>query len=90
MCSRPKSILNVPSLFHAAVQHGTFWKAHWDDVSEVAESEVILVVVYFQCLVWERIYSNSLRYRSVRGKGVPGKEHHAAFLAKRLFSFHSD
>ena len=90
MCSRPKTVLSVPSVLHAAVQHGTFWKAHWDDVSEVAENEVILVVVSFQCLVWERISSNSLRYRSIRGKGVQGKEHHAAFIAKRLLSFHSN
>jgi len=37
-------------------------------VSEVPDNEVILVVVYFWCLVWESIYSNILKYTTVREK----------------------
>ena len=32
---------------------------------------------------------NVLSYRSIRERGVQGKEHDAAFNAKCLFSFHS-
>ena len=90
MCSRPKKVFNGPSLFYAAVQHGTFGKERCDDVSEVTDDEVLLVVLSFQCLVWERIYPNILRYRTLREKCVRGKERHAAFMAKCLFSFHSN
>lgn len=66
MCSRPKKVLNGPSLFYAAMRHGTFWKERWDDVSEVTENEMILVVVHFRCLVLESIYSNILKYGTTR------------------------
>ena len=57
MCSRPKTVLNGASSFYAAMQPGTFWEDHGGDVCKVTESERILVAVYVQCLVWERIYS---------------------------------
>ena len=72
------------------MQHGTFGKEHCDDVSEVTDDEVLLVALSFQCLVWERIDPNILRYRTIREKCVRGKERHAAFMAKCLFSFHSN
>ena len=47
VCSRPKTVLHVPSGSDATTQRRTFWWEHGEDVSEVPENEVILVIGFF-------------------------------------------